>query len=156
MKSDVQLPADARGLRVAIVTSAYHAEVCGAMEEAAVAEFLAAGGREQDVLRIAAPGSFELPLLCDAALSRADVAAAVAIGCIVRGETRHDRHLGAAVTNELLRISVARGKPLGLAVLTVETMRQARARAGGKVGNKGRDAMLAALAVVRACEGVRR
>jgi 6,7-dimethyl-8-ribityllumazine synthase len=141
---------------VAIVTSAYHAEVTHAMERDAVAEFVRAGGEASHVMRIEAPGAFEVPFLVDAALARADVHAAVAIGCIVRGETTHDRHLGMAVTCELSRISVARGKPVGLAVLTVENMAQARARAGGEVGNKGTDAMRAALACVRRCEEIRR
>jgi 6,7-dimethyl-8-ribityllumazine synthase len=156
MKADTNISADARGLRVAIVTSAYHAEVTHAMERDAVAEFVRAGGEASHVMRIEAPGAFEVPLLVDAALARADVHAAVAIGCIVRGETTHDRHLGMAVTCELSRISVARGKPVGLAVLTVENMAQARARAGGEVGNKGTDAMRAALACVRRCEEIRR
>lgn len=156
MESTVDIPADARGMRVAIVASAYHAQVTEAMLEAARAEFVRLGGAPSALLEARAPGAFELPLLVDAALSRPDVAAAVAIGCIVRGQTRHDRHLGAAVTHGLLGISVARGKPVGLAVLTVEDMRQARARAGGKHGNKGRDAMHAAVAAAAAAEEFRR
>ena len=156
MKADSNIPADARGLRVAIVVSAYHHEITEAMEVAATAEFLHRGGLAADIVRLQAPGAFEIPILIDVALSRAGIAAAIAIGCIVRGETRHDRHLGQAVTNELARISVARGKPVGLAVLTVENLKQARARAGGDLGNEGSDAMIAALACVRACEDLRR
>ena len=152
MKADSTIPADARGLRVAIVVSAYHRDITEAMELAATAEFLRLGGQASDIVRLQAPGAFEIPLLIDTALARAGIAAAVAIGCIVRGETRHDRHLGQAVTSELARISVTRGKPVGLAVLTVENLKQARARAGGEVGNKGAEAMTAALACVRACE----
>ena len=155
MKADSNIPADARGLRVAIVVSGYHREITEAMEAAATAEFLHLGGQAVDIVRLQAPGAFEIPLLIDTALSRAGIAAAVAIGCIVRGETRHDRHLGQAVTNELARISVARGKPVGLAVLTVENLKQARARAGGDLGNKGAEAMKAALACVRVCEDLR-
>lgn len=156
MKADPNITVDARGLRVAIIASTYHHEVTSAMEEAAREEFLNAGGAPTDILRLAAPGAFELPLLVDAALSRADIAAVVAIGCIVKGETRHDRHLGSAVTHELARISVVRSKPVGLAVLTVENLKQAQARAGGKLGNKGADAMRAALSCVRLCEDIRR
>jgi 6,7-dimethyl-8-ribityllumazine synthase len=75
---------------------------------------------------------------------------------VVRGETVHDRHLGLAVTQELLRISVARGKPVGLAVLTVENIEQARARAGGAVGNKGADAMRAVVATACSCREIRK
>ena len=54
------------------------------------------------------------------------------------------------------RISVARGKPVGLAVLTVESMDQARARAGGALGNKGAEAMRAAVATACARREVAR
>jgi len=150
MRDVPSITVDARGLRVAIVSSAYHGDVTGAMERGAREAFAAAGGEPASLRCVAAAGAFELPVLVDAALARADVDAAVAIGCIVRGETAHDRHLGLSVTQELLRISVARGKPVGLAVLTVENAAQARERAGGSVGNKGEDAMRAALATVRA------
>jgi 6,7-dimethyl-8-ribityllumazine synthase len=95
-------------------------------------------------------------VLVDAVLGRADVDLAIAIGCIVRGETSHDRVLGQAVTSELARTSVARGKPVGLAVLTVDSLEQARARAGGALGNKGEEAMRAAIATARTLAEARR
>lgn len=150
MRSDAVISADARGLRVVVVASTYHGDITGALERGARDAFVALGGDPTAFRAVPAAGAFELPLLVDAALARGDVDAAVAIGCVVRGETVHDRHLGLAVTQELLRISVARGKPVGLAVLTVEDLQQARERAGGKVGNKGEDAMRAAVATVRA------
>jgi 6,7-dimethyl-8-ribityllumazine synthase len=156
VKSHADIPADARGLRMAVAASAYHADVTGAMERAAREEFAALGGAAGALRSVPAAGSFELPLLVDALLARPDVDGAVAIGCIVRGETAHDRHLGLAVTQELLRISVARGKPVGLAVLTVESMEQARARAGGALGNKGAEAMRAAVATACARREVAR
>jgi 6,7-dimethyl-8-ribityllumazine synthase len=51
---------------------------------------------------------------------------------------------------------VARGKPVGLAVLTVENIEQARARAGGAVGNKGADAMRAVVATACSCREIRK
>jgi predicted Rossmann fold flavoprotein len=63
--------------------------------------------------------------------------------------------LGHAVTEALMRSSVARGKPVGLAVLTVDTLEQAQARAGGALGNKGAEAMDAAVATANALREVR-
>jgi len=156
MKADTDIPADARGMRVAIAASAYHAEVTSVMDRGAREEFVRLGGEPSAVHSVAAAGAFELPLLVDALLARPDVDGAVAVGCVVCGETVHDRHLGLAVTQELLRISVARGKPVGLAVLTVENMDQARARAGGAVGNKGADAMRAVVATACSCREIRK
>lgn len=156
MKDVPSIPVDARGMRAAVVASAYHGDVTGAMVEGARRAFVAAGGLGNDVRVMPAAGAFELPILVDALLGRGDVDLVVAIGCIVRGETSHDRVLGQAVTSELAHVSVARGKPVGLAVLTVDSLEQARARAGGALGNKGEEAMRAAVATARTLMEVRR
>lgn len=150
----------AAGVRVAIVVSAYHSEITGALLEGARHAHHAAGGLEQGLVVVAAPGAFELPLLAAAAAARVDIAGVVALGCVVRGQTRHDRYISSAVAAELARIAVASGKPVGLGLLTVENLKQARARAGGRVGNKGAETMeavlraLGALAELRASGGV--
>jgi 6,7-dimethyl-8-ribityllumazine synthase len=93
-------------------------------------------------------GSFELPaavaLLCDT--GRYD--AVVPIGCLVRGETPHFDVLAQAVATGLMALSLSYPTAITFGVLTCDTMAQARARAGGKQGNKGADAMEAALALV--------
>lgn len=148
-------PLDARGLRVGLVVSRYHGQITGALEAGARETFLRAGGRAQDLLVMSAPGAFELPVLC-AHLARrrgkGAVAAVVALGCVVRGQTRHDQYINQGVTHALAQLSVERGKPVGYGLLTVETMAQARARAGGREGNKGAEAMAAALQAVRAMQ----
>jgi 6,7-dimethyl-8-ribityllumazine synthase len=63
----------------------------------------------------------------------------------VRGETRHDRHIVDAAFSQLSAIAVAHGRPVGLGVLTVESMKQARERAGGSKGDAGAFAMRAAI-----------
>ncbi len=148
-------PVDARGLRVGMATSAYHAEITAAMEAAAVEAFVEAGGRTEDLRRVASPGAFELVAIASALAARPDIDAVVALGCIVRGETRHDRVLADAVAGGLASIAAARAKPVAFGVLTVERSKEARERAGGAKGNKGREAMLAALVAARAIESVR-
>lgn len=146
MKSTPEIQADARGLRAVVVASAYHAEVTDALVRGACDAFAAAGGDAGAVDVVRAPGAFEVPMLVDRALATGAFDVAVGVGCIVRGETVHDRHLGQAVTQELLAIAVRRARPVGLAVLTVEDVAQAHARAGGALGNKGAEAMAAAVA----------
>ncbi|MFM1936089.1 MAG: 6,7-dimethyl-8-ribityllumazine synthase [Planctomycetota bacterium] len=155
MKDTPAISPDARGLRAVIVSSVYHDAVTSALVAGARAAFVAAGGQAASMRLIRAAGSFELPVLVDAALARGDCDLAVAVGCIVRGETVHDRVLGHAVTEALMRSSVARGKPVGLAVLTVDTLEQAQARAGGALGNKGAEAMDAAVATANALREAR-
>lgn len=154
MKGTPDIHADARGLRAVVVASAYHADVTAALVRGAREAFASAGGEPSALELVRAPGAFEVPMLVDRALAAGAFDLAVGVGCIVRGETVHDRHLGQAVTQELLSISVRRGRPVGLAVLTVEDAAQAHARAGGALGNKGAEAMLAAVASCNASAAI--
>jgi len=133
-------------LRVALVVSEYHSEITSALEAGARRTFAAAGGSARNLLRLSSPGAFELPVITAAALRHGRADAIVALGCIVRGETPHDGHLASSVARELGRLAVDHGRPVAFGVLTVHDLAQARARAGGAEGNKGEEAMSAALA----------
>jgi 6,7-dimethyl-8-ribityllumazine synthase len=133
-----------RAARVAIVVSRYNASITDA---------LLAGARDEHARRcpsgtllvVDAPGAFELPVLAAAAAASPAVDAVVALGCIVRGQTPHDRYLAHAVAHGLTRVALDARLPVAFGVLTVGTPAQARARAGGRLGNKGQEAMAAAL-----------
>ncbi|MBX3387299.1 MAG: 6,7-dimethyl-8-ribityllumazine synthase [Phycisphaeraceae bacterium] len=151
--------------RVAVVVSLYNKSVTAALQRGALRAYSArypnAPEHSVDVLPVS--GAFEIvPVVAQAARSgRYD--AVVALGCIIKGETSHDLHLATAVTTSLAHIAATGGPDgapiaVGLGVLTVDTPQQARERAGGgggrearngggspKLGNKGEEAMLAAL-----------
>ena len=149
-------PPDARGLRVGVVTSFYHAEITAALEAGATEVFVESGGAAADLIRAVSPGAFELVPIAAALAARSDVHAVVALGCIVRGETRHDRWLAQSISNALASLAASHAKPVAFGVLTVERLRQARERAGGGKGHKGREAMEAAIRAARSIEAVRR
>lgn len=136
--------------RAAVVVSAYNATITDRLLAGALEAFARAGGHRRDVDIHWAPGAFELVALAAAAARSGRYDAVVALGCILKGQTRHDEFLGHAVTTGLAGISAATGVAVGLGVLTVNTPAQARARAGGAMGNKGAEAMDAALATARA------
>ena len=144
MYSQLQTVIDARDLHVAIVVSQYHGQITAAMCQAAVERFLEAGGTEEDLTIIPAAGSFELTAVCRAA-ARRDPDAIVAIGCVIAGETAHDQYIAQSVAQGLTAITVETGMPIGFGVLTCQSVSQARARAGGSAGNKGAEAMAAAI-----------
>ncbi len=131
--------------RVAIVVSRYNASITDRLLEGARAEYARRGGDPARLSVYEAPGSFEVPPIVMAAARSEKFTGIVALSCIIRGETRHDRYLAQALTAALLNIATQTGVPVGLGVLTVENAAQARARAGGKHGNKGADAMAAVL-----------
>ncbi|MCW5766346.1 MAG: 6,7-dimethyl-8-ribityllumazine synthase [Phycisphaeraceae bacterium] len=145
-----------RGVRLAVVTSRYNHEVTGPLLGGAIDAFAAAGGDPDALTLVDAPGSFELLALCGAAARSGRFDGVVALGCIVKGQTRHDEYLAAAVTTGLGLVSAQTGVPIGLGVLTVETQRQALERAGGPIGNKGAEAMEAVLLTLEAMRSLGR
>jgi len=161
MHTAVPLASDARGLRVGIATSRYHSDVTGRLLQGARNAFLQSGGVDNDLVLVDAPGSFELVSIAHALASRADIDAVVCLGCILTGETTHDRYICEAVANGLADITARTGKPVAFGVLTCQTHEQAMARAGGldgvkSKGNKGEEAMHAALIAAHAVQCIRR
>ena len=143
-------PIDASGLRIGVVVSRYHDAVTAALERGATDAFLRAGGDAADLIGVDSPGTFELPLIARSLALRDDVHGVVALGCVITGETRHDRYISAAVAHGLQHVSLEVGKPCAFGVLTCPDLDRARARAGGAKGNKGAEAMAATMAAVRA------
>jgi len=134
---------DASALRVALIVSRYNPAVTGPMRDAAAEAFAAAGGKPANLTTVSAPGAFELPALASAALETRD--AAVCLACVVKGETRHDEVIAGAAACALAELSARARKPVAFGVLTVDSQEQALARAGGAKGNKGAEAMNAAI-----------
>lgn len=133
---------DARGLKVAVITSTWNAEICDHLHERAV-ETARANGAQVDQFRVV--GALELPVAVQAAARRYD--AVVALGCVVRGGTPHFDYVCDSVTQGLTRIALDESTPVGNGILTVNDHQQAVDRAGfeGSVEDKGAEAMLAAL-----------
>ena len=145
------IPIDTRDLTIAIVTSRYHGAVTNALRDGAVEAFTDAGGDPAALIHVDAPGTFELPVLCRHCCDGNSIDVphgVVAIGCVIRGETTHDRHINEAVSNQLAALAVDSGIPIGFGVLTCQTIEQAMARAGGEKGNKGVEAMQAVLQTI--------
>ncbi len=137
------------------MVSRYSRSVTESLVHGAIGAYERAGGREADLVVLDAPGAFELPVLVAGAIGTGKFDGVVALGCIIRGETKHDRVLGHAVAQALAQISAREVVPVGLGVLTVENVDQAVARAGGDKGNKGAEAMEAVLMTIDSLAKVR-
>jgi len=136
---------DGSGLRVGIVVSRFNTVVTERLLEGAL-ECLRSHGVADGAIEIAhVPGAFELPLAAEWFACSQRIDGVVCLGAIVRGETPHFDMIAQWVVAELGRLSVQHRTPMGLGVLTTETVEQALARAGGTHGNKGVDAALAAI-----------
>jgi len=134
---------------IAIVASRYHRTACDSMVRAAVAHLAAAGIDRGSIRIVRVPGAWELPLAIRAVLERKQTIGTIAIGVVIRGETTHDEHINRAVSLDLMRLGSDYGKPVGLALLTCNTVEQVAARTGGDLGNKGDEAANAVLEMIR-------
>lgn len=134
---------DATGLRIAIVHGRWHEQIAAGLLEGA-RRALAEMGAE--VTELPVPGSFELPVVAQAALE-AGFDGAVALGVIIRGGTPHFEYVCAAATDGLARVALDHGTPVGFGLLTCDDEQQARDRAGlpGSIEDKGHEAAAAAL-----------
>ena len=142
---------DISGARALIVEARFYDDIQDALLEGAVAE-LTAAGLSYDVLTV--PGALEIPATIAIALDAAANSgkpydAAIALGCVIRGDTIHFEIVSGESSRALMDLSVNRQLPLGNGILTVNTEAQAWARARVSELNKGGDAARAALAVLR-------
>jgi 6,7-dimethyl-8-ribityllumazine synthase len=99
---------------------------------------------------VEAPGAFELTAIAAAAIDSGAFDGVVTLGCVIRGETDHDRYISQAVANGLTTLTIQTGVPVAFGVITANTPGQALARAGGEKGNKGAEAMDALLDAIDA------
>lgn len=136
---------DAAGLTLGIAATRWHADLVDHMLERARAAAVACGVKPDDVRVMRVAGSVELPVVSQALARCYD--AVVALGVVVRGDTAHFDYVCKSVTEGLTRVALDEGTPVGQGVLTVNTLDQARDRAGlpGSTEDKGWASTIAAL-----------
>jgi 6,7-dimethyl-8-ribityllumazine synthase len=146
------------GLRVVVLVARWNPEVTDRLLSGALATLAAAGVREADVTVVEVPGAFELPAAARRVASSGRADAVVALGCVLRGETRHDEVIADACARGLVDVASSTGVPVTFGVVTAATREQALARSDsaaprgkdGKGGHKGREAAEAAVVLARA------
>jgi 6,7-dimethyl-8-ribityllumazine synthase len=135
----------ARGRHLAIVVARFNELVTAKLLDGAV-ECLRAHGIDEDDLLVAwVPGAFELPLVSRRLAASGGFDAVICLGAVVRGETPHFDHVAGQAALGIRTAAEDTGVPVIFGVLTTDTLEQAIDRAGGKHGNKGWDAAMAAL-----------
>ena len=134
----------AQGRKIALVAARFNDLVVGRLIEGALDCFLRHGGDEKNLTLVRTPGSFEIPLIAGR-MAQKGFDAVVCLGAVIRGGTPHFDYVAAEVSKGIAAESLRTGRPIIFGVLTCDTLEQALERAGVKSGNKGWDAMLAAL-----------
>ena len=136
--------AQAQGARFLIAEACFYDDIAAMLREGATRIFAQASA-SVDVISV--PGALELPIALRIALAAGGYDGAVALGCVIRGETYHFELVCNESARALTALAVAERLPFGNAVLTVENAEQAMARADPSRGDKGGDAARAALAL---------
>ena len=142
---------DLQGAHILIVEARFYEDIADALLAGATRALQKAGAIFE---RVSVPGSLEVPpaiaIAADAAeRSGRPYDGAVALGCVIRGETLHFEIVSQESARALLELSVARRLPIGNGILTVDTNAQAWTRARPEEADKGGDAVRAALSLVR-------
>jgi 6,7-dimethyl-8-ribityllumazine synthase len=134
---------DASGMRLAIVASTWHDQICNALLDGALRVAKDSGIAEPTVVRVL--GAIEIPVVAQALAHSHD--AVVALGVVIRGQTPHFDYVCDAVTQGLTRVSLDESTPVANGVLTTNDEEQALDRAGlpGSSEDKGAQAAAAAL-----------
>ena len=134
--------------RFAILASRWHPRVVDALVAGAVAALREHGVDEGNIDVVRVPGAWELPMAAHALARAGHHAAILALGCVVRGDTRHYEEVADGAAHGLMRVALDTGMPVLNGVLAVEKSEDALARAGGVRGNKGADVALAAIEMI--------
>ena len=147
---------DATGMRIGIVVARFNELVSQRLLEGALDALRRHGAVDDGITVVWVPGSFEIPVAARELAEHGDVDAVVCLGTVIRGDTAHFDYVAGEAARGVAAVHATTGVPAGFGVLTVDTLEQALDRAGGKHGNKGADAALAAVEMVNVLRELRR
>ncbi len=131
--------------RFAVVVARWNELVTRRMLDGAVDTLHRHGVGDDRITVVWVPGSFEIPLAADQLARSGKYAGVCCLGAVIQGETTHDQYINHQVASGIMQAGRETGVPVTFGVLTCQSMEQAQDRAGGKAGNKGREAALAAI-----------
>ncbi|MDH5678176.1 MAG: 6,7-dimethyl-8-ribityllumazine synthase [Nitrospinota bacterium] len=136
---------DGSGIRVGIAVSRFNDFVSEKLLGGAMDCLLRHGVAASDIVVARVPGAFELPLALRKMAASGKHDAVICLGTVIRGATDHYHHVASEVTKGVAQVMMETGVPVAFGALTVDNLEQAIDRAGGKAGNKGWDAAMAAI-----------
>jgi 6,7-dimethyl-8-ribityllumazine synthase len=134
--------------RLVIVASRWNPRILDVLIDGARRALVDHGVAESAIDLVRVPGAWEIPVTAAKLAASGKYAAILALGCVVRGDTRHYEHVADGCANGLMQVATEFRIPVLNGVLAVEQHADAEARAGGKHGNKGEEIALAALEMI--------
>lgn len=147
---------DATGMRFGIVVGRFNDIISQRLLEGAVDALVRHGAKDSDLAVAWVPGSFDIPIAARELAEGGSVDAVICLGTLIRGETLHFDVIATAAAQGIAAVATSTGVPATFGVVTTDNLEQAMNRAGGKHGNKGADAALAAVEMVSLMRILRR
>ena len=147
--TSVEGSTDGTGLRLGLACAEFNGGITLRLLEGALAALADAGTDRRDVTVAWAPGAFELPLVARAFAHAGKVDAVLCLGAVIRGDTGHYDFVAGECAAGIQQVQLATGVPVVFGVLTTDTLDQALVRSLPDESNKGREAALTAVAMVR-------
>jgi 6,7-dimethyl-8-ribityllumazine synthase len=138
-------PLDGSALRVAVVVSRFNEMITEKLLEGAKSTALEHGVPEDCIDVVWVPGAYELPMAARRLAATGRYHAIACTGAVIRGQTPHFDFVAGEAARGIMDVTRDFPIPVTFGVITSDNLEQAQARSGGTVGNKGRDAMLAAI-----------
>jgi 6,7-dimethyl-8-ribityllumazine synthase len=134
-----------QGARFAIIASRWNPRITDTLVAGARKTFAEHGVAEAAIDVVRVPGAWEIPLAAARIAAGSAHVAIVALGCVVRGDTRHYEHVADRCADGLMRVALDYRLPVANGVLAVDNQADAEHRAGGSHGNKGEECALVAI-----------
>jgi 6,7-dimethyl-8-ribityllumazine synthase len=126
------------GLKIGIIQAVWNEEITNILREGAEGLLIERGLKPSQLIHVRVSGAMELPLAALWLLEKVD--GVIVLGCVVRGGTPHFEYVCQGTTKGIIDVQLKIQKPVIYGLLTVNTEQEAWDRAGGKYGNKGREA----------------
>ena len=138
----------------AIVVSRFNDLITQRLLDGAVDTLLRHGSSDGQISVAWVPGAFEIPLAAERLAKTGKYAAVICLGAVIQGQTTHHEYINHQVAADIMQLNHQYDLPVTFGVLTCQSMEQALDRAGGKSGNKGHEAALAAIEMVQLLKSI--
>jgi 6,7-dimethyl-8-ribityllumazine synthase len=136
-------------VKLVVIASKWHGEAVEGMLSACLDCLKKVGVEESQLAVYRVPGALEIPVVAKKLLAKGEVDALLVFGAVVRGDTRHFEMVVDAVNDNLNSLAVEFVTPIIQQVLAVDNLAQLVARTGNDDGNKGIEAAIAALEMIK-------
>ena len=154
MPKEIKGMLDAKGKNFGIAISRFNEFVTQKLLDGALDCLKRHGAEDEKITIVWVPGSFEIPYAASKMAKSKKFDAVICLGTVIRGQTPHFDYIANEVAKGIARISLQTDVPTIFGVITADTLEQAIERAGTKAGNKGWDAALSAIEMVKLFEQI--